>query len=143
MKIVINTRPGGFGLSQACFLDLVEHDRAGLEHIESMYEEVELESFFPCRLENAPNVRHTDDTSLAPYAYDEVAKECISVNNTAADLRRNQRLIEAIETKGPGWAAGPFCRGLKVVEVPDDVVVTVVTADNGSEHVAEKHRTWS
>jgi hypothetical protein len=56
------------------------------------------------------------------------------------DVERNDpRLIEVIEEMGD--AADGFCASLKIVEIPDGVEWCIEEYD-GSEHIAEKHRTW-
>ena len=54
--------------------------------------------------------------------------------------RSHQALVEVVELLGPG-ANAQGCN-LKVVEIPDDVKWHVAEYD-GSEWVAENHRTWT
>lgn len=55
-------------------------------------------------------------------------------------LERNDPvLVQVVEELGRS-ADGEFA-SLKIVEIPDDVEWTIEEYD-GSEHVAEKHRTW-
>lgn len=57
----------------------------------------------------------------------------------AIELRTDPEIIEAIEQLGA--AASGRCGNLKVIEIPDDVEITIEEYD-GWEHVAEVHRTW-
>ena len=67
------------------------------------------------------------------------------LKNTKEDVysgdisREDKYLIEVVETLGSG-ADGRYAE-LKIVEIPDDVKYTVEEYD-GSEWVAEVHRTW-
>lgn len=54
--------------------------------------------------------------------------------------RSDPDLVRVVEEMGEA-ANGRFAR-LRVVEVPDDVEWEIDEYD-GTEHVAEKHRTWS
>ena len=56
-----------------------------------------------------------------------------------SEHRADPRLVECVEKLGE--AAGRDCK-LKIVEIPDGVDWTIEEYD-GSEWVAEKHRTWS
>lgn len=49
--------------------------------------------------------------------------------------RHDPRLVEAVERLGD--------KDLKVVEIPDGVEYVIVTHDQGTEHIAEKHRTMA
>ena len=58
------------------------------------------------------------------------------------DLERDDAdLVAVVEGLGSEKASGRYSR-LKVVEIPDDIVWFVEEYD-GSEHIAEAHRTWS
>jgi hypothetical protein len=94
-KIVINTRHGGFGLSEAAM---------------SLYREFCLE------------------VGGTPEDYDdEIARD-------------NPQLVRVVVALGNS-ASGKYAN-LKIVEVPDGVTWTIHEYD-GSEWVAEAHRTWS
>jgi hypothetical protein len=49
--------------------------------------------------------------------------------------------VLAVQTLGSEQSSGSYAK-LKVVEIPDDVVWTIMEYD-GLEWVAEVHRTWS
>jgi len=94
MKVVINTKYGGFGLSEEA--EEVYRTKSGI---------VDDESFWG---RNIP--------------------------------RNDPILIEIVETMGEA-SFGHFAK-LRVVDIPDDVEWQIEEYD-GSEWVAEKHRTWS
>jgi hypothetical protein len=94
-KIVINTRHGGFGLSDEAM---------------SLYREFCIEGY------------------LTPEDYD-------------GDIPRDSPQLISVVTALGERASGPYAR-LKIVEVPDGVEWTICEYD-GSEWVAEAHRTWS
>ena len=56
------------------------------------------------------------------------------------DIERNDpvlvKVVEELGSKSFGFAAN-----LKIVEIPDDVDFVIQEYD-GSEHIAEAHRTW-
>lgn len=54
--------------------------------------------------------------------------------------RTNFYLIRVIEELGP-YSFG-YCCTLKVIHIPDDVRYSIMGYD-GSEWIAEEHRTWS
>jgi hypothetical protein len=54
--------------------------------------------------------------------------------------RDDPHLVQVVETLGPD--CGGWVSSLKVVEIPDDVKWQIEEYD-GSEWVAECHRTWS
>jgi hypothetical protein len=55
------------------------------------------------------------------------------------EKRNDPKLVDCVERLGK--ASGGCFSSLKVVEIPDDVEWTIEEYD-GSEWVAEKHRTW-
>lgn len=113
IKVVINTRYGGFGLSHDAMMRYAE--LKGIKLI------VKPENFWP-----------------PTYYVDEIKDENIF---SYYDLDRNDPfLVQVVEELGDR-ANGEFAH-LKVVEIPDDVVWYVSNYD-GMEHVAEHHRTWS
>ena len=94
MKIVINTRHGGFGLSEEA-----EMKYKGILGITD-------EHFYPSK---------------------DIPRDC-------------PVLIALVEEMGEG--VNSRYSSLKVVEVPDDADWYIAEYD-GSEHIAEVHRTWS
>ena len=113
MKIVINTCFGGFGLSDEAVR--LYGQLAGITLVEGPTEYGQ--TYF-----------YTDSFSDDNYfCYHDIS-------------RADGFLIEAVETLGNA-ASGKYAK-LKVVEIPDDVEWQIAEYD-GSEHIAEKHRTWS
>lgn len=114
MEIVINTRFGGFGLSETAVLHYAK--LAGLNIIPERNDN-DRTRYWLIQANGSPR------TYFSPY--------CIE--------RNDQYLVQTVKDLGPR-AAGDFAK-LLVVEVPDDVDWEIVEYD-GLEHVAEKHRTW-
>jgi len=57
------------------------------------------------------------------------------------DVERNDPdLVAAVETLGAKAASGAYAE-LKVVDIPDGIEYEIAEYD-GTEHIAEKHRTW-
>ena len=112
MKIVINRCFGGFGLSDEAVR--LYGQLAGLNLVEGPTEYGQ--TYF-----------YTDSISDENFfSYYEIARD-------------DGFLIEVVETLGE--AASGNCSKLSVVEIPDDIEWQIMEYD-GSEHVAEKHRTW-
>ena len=65
--------------------------------------------------------------------------DCSKYDYREHDKRNDPLLVECVERLGEA-ASGAYAN-LKVVEIPDDVEWTIQEYD-GSEWVAEKHRTW-
>ncbi len=65
----------------------------------------------------------------------------LGLESSHADIARdNPDLVEVVEELGQqSWG---MCAELQVVEIPDDVKWHIHEYD-GSEYVAEDHRTWS
>lgn len=140
MKIVINTEFGGYGLSEQAMLNYcalkgisvwiernTEYDMNVYWTVprEERLKEIEEEAWFKMSLD-------------ARQAYNE---KITSQRIYESDIPRNDPcLVEVVETLGD--AANGRYASLKVVEIPDDVDWEIAEYD-GSEWVAEKHRTWS
>ena len=113
MKIVINICHGGFNLSDEAIRLYAK--LVGINLVEALSEYCGTE-FYTDSI--------SEETFFSHY-----------------DIARNDGfLIEAVETLGDA-ANGDYAK-LKVVEIPDDVEWHIHEYD-GTEHVAEKHRTWS
>lgn len=115
MKVVINDCYGGFSLSRKAFLEL--RKRAVKEALEEAdYGEMYPDGSGPRR-----------DWGMG--------------DSFCRDIPRNHpelvRIVEEMGDKASGHLAS-----LKIVEIPDDVSWHIKEYD-GSEHVAEDHRTWS
>lgn len=57
-----------------------------------------------------------------------------------ASIRDDAILVDVV--KKLGSKANGYSAELKVVEIPDDVDFVIQGNDDGSEWIAEKHRTW-
>lgn len=136
-KIVINTCYGGFGVSNEA-----AHFIAERKNVQPVTEE-HFDGSASC-----PAVRREDcRTYIAgrPYSKVPVFMTTELWNETGimhfSDLDRDDPdLIAAVESLGD-LACTPYSR-LKVVEIPDNVEWEIMEYD-GTEWVAEKHRTWS
>jgi hypothetical protein len=112
-KIVINTEFGGFGLSNAA---------------------VELYG----QLAQLNLVSEVDEYNFRNYYTDSVADD--NYFNYYDIERDDQHLVQVVQQLGE--AANSDYSTLKVVEIPDDVVVWHIHEYDGIEYVAENHRTW-
>ena len=141
MKVVINARHGGFGLS----------DDAVVRYNEILGREVWIMGdYFPTYSLVPPEERQ--DAGLkygSPTNWHEMSMEEKQKWNeiyreqtfSTSDLARNDPvLIQVVEELRKG-ADGRHAE-LKIVEIPDDVEWQIDEYD-GLEWVAEKHRTWS
>lgn len=114
MKIVINDTYGGFGLSNLG--TELYGDLAGLNLISGVTRFGDTEYYH--------NSVHDDNY----FSVRSIARDCV-------------HLVATVEQLGSEVASGRYAR-LKVVEIPDGVEWHIEEYD-GSEWVAENHRTWS
>lgn len=115
MKIVINKKYVGFGLSEEAIL--LYGDKKGLNIIAKEDERVK---------------------TITHYYLNEVKNENLFAE---WEIERNDPiLVEVVEQLGD--LANTGYTKLKIVEVPDDVQWEIKQGDLGHEWVAEKHRTW-
>jgi hypothetical protein len=137
MKVVINRCFGGFGLSEKAMLAYA--NRKGI----TLYPEKE--SALCTTYYTVPPERRISD----PEDWHALTQEQRIAHNEAysgtvlydRDIPRDDPdLIAVVEELG-GDASDKFAE-LKVVEIPDGVDYEINDYD-GSEHIAEKHRTWS
>jgi hypothetical protein len=139
MKIVINTRHGGFGLSHAAAMLYLE--RKGLRCWLGEKDSLLRYTYWLV----PPEERVEVPSGKAWYALPE--EERIRLNTAYAkqvfyprDVERNDPvLVQIVEELGEK-ADGRFA-SLSVVDIPDDVQWRIEEYD-GSEWVAEDHRTW-
>jgi len=139
MKIVINKRYGGFGLSDAAYEKLIEYGIPVCKYV--------------------PEVRDPETGLYPQMSEDEVIfdrdltpeDERSKMDNLMRKMERywetwlrNKRdhplLLRVVEELGD--AANGKYSSLKIVEIPDSVEWVIEEYD-GQEWVAEKHRTWS
>lgn len=122
MKVVINRCFGGFGLSDLAFEMLL--DRKGIEWEKS-------------------SSRNSFSSSFDYYDKGHVgeADHYIWYRNVIKDDidRADPVLVQLVEELGE--KVNTRFSNLRIVEVPDDAEWYIEEYD-GSEHVAEKHRTW-
>lgn len=117
MKIVINKCYGGFGLSDAAYEYLLAK---GIPLVDEDYKE--------------------KDNELVIHEWKKDSYVLSKYWDTYFDSRRNDPLlIEVVEVLGD--KASGRCANLGFVEIPGDVDYEIAEYD-GTEWVAEKHRTW-
>lgn len=112
MKVVINNRHGGFGLSESATLRYAELKGIKLHTKQSSYGSKHF---------------YTDEKLTDMFLDCSVPRD-------------DPHLVQVVEELGE--SANGFCASLKIVEVPDDIEWHIEEYD-GSEWVAEDHRTWS
>jgi hypothetical protein len=112
MKVVINRKFGGFGLSQEAL--------------------IELQKRLTPDSEIAINEEVWPDNPEAP-------SKLFVLWDHEVSTRSNPQLIEVVEELG-SRANGSYA-ALKIVEIPDDVDVVIEEYD-GDEWISEVHRTW-
>ena len=118
MKVVINACHGGFGLSD----DAVER-YAQLKGINL-----------------GPRQKSSFGIGGSHWYLDGIEDDEHYFSSYSIEGRSDPALVKVVEEMGEaanGWAAK-----LKIVDIPDDVNWTIEEYD-GSEWVAEMHRTWS
>ena len=121
MKVVINKRHGGFGLSDAAMNRYAEIKGIAL-YPEKTYGMGTFTIYYTVPADQRFNAK--DREVLSEYDMD----------------RNDPILIQVVEEFGK--KANGYAASLKVVEIPDDVKWHIHEYD-GLEHVAEDHRTWS
>jgi len=117
MKVVINTRFGGFGLSDQAFEKLLDRRKIAWEKQDNSYG-TGVDYY---------HAGHLDDDEYYISTYD------------CTDNRTDSDLIAVVEELGE-WSWGQYAN-LKIVEIPDGVEWYIEEYD-GKEHIAEAHRTW-
>jgi len=66
--------------------------------------------------------------------------DCSPYDYKESEKRSDPSLVHIVETLGE--KANGSHASLKIVEIPGDCVDWHITEYDGSEHVAERHRTW-
>ena len=113
MKVVINADFGGFGLSDDAMREYGK--RAGLNLVEDGPDKFGFVHFY---LNSVDDGNYFSDRDID---------------------RSDPALVAVVEEMGDA-ASGKYA-SLRVIEIPDDVKWYVEEYD-GSEHIAEVHRTW-
>ena len=138
MKVVINTCFGGFGLSREAYIWLIRHRIPVRAYVEpartktGTFKRVKSNEgrvIFSTRL--TPGDKTQTITRMHGHPYWETWTK---------GARADPLLVRCVEELG-AKASGKHA-ALKVVTIPDDVQYTIEEYD-GSEHIAEKHRTWA
>lgn len=124
IELIINPSYGSFGFSREAIIWLREHG----------YQPAFNEPVYPGEYFNG----WTDDET---WSYDGYYKDYPHYNLQEPD-RDDPLLLQCIKELGVDLASGYHSK-LKIVEIPDDVEWEIVQDETGSEHIAEKHRTWA
>ncbi len=141
MKIVINDKFGGFGLSNEAIDRYVELSELKLfKHYDEQWK---WNCYFTVPYEVYERVHKNDMTKTEWEGKDKGYGRYRDSNELSwsfRDVERNDpNLVRVVEELGDS-ANGNHAK-LKVVEIPDDVEWQIEEYD-GTEWVAEKHRTW-
>jgi hypothetical protein len=141
MKIVINDRFGGFGLSDEAIDRYVELSELKLfKHYDEQWK---WNSYYTVPYEIYERVHKNDMTKTEWEGKDKGYGRYRDSNELCWSMRDVERndpaLVQVVEELGES-ANGNHAK-LKVVEIPDDVEWQIEEYD-GTEWVAEKHRTW-
>jgi hypothetical protein len=141
MKIVINTKYGGFGLSPEAIDTYVE--LSGLKLYKEYDEQWKSNSYYTVPVEEYHKLHKNDMTKTEWEGKEEGwgrYRDSNAVCWSWRDIERNDPvLVQVVETMCE-QANGSHAE-LKVVEIPDDVDWEISDYD-GREWVAEKHRIW-
>lgn len=113
-KVVINTRIGGFGLSDECIKKYL----------------------------TKKNIPFTENSTEYPgITIFETPTGFFSDSCFGSLERDDEVLIETIEEMGISAASGEYCE-LKIIEIPADIEWGLGMSDQGPEWIYEQHRTW-
>lgn len=115
MKVVINTKTGGYRLSDE--LINLYYTKKGFKFVAR------------------------EDPHRIAYSYYVDPKNPDEWLGGADIPRHDSELIKLIKELGNSVCRADTCR-LKIVEIPDGVEYIIVENYDGSEYIAEKHRTW-
>lgn len=129
MKVVINTRHGGFGLSEEAVL--LYASKKGMEiyvdkkQFITHYYTIPVERYYEIQEKDRKKGNYSESNTyyFKDYKFN----------------RNDPDLVSVVEILGEK-ANGAFAE-LKVIEIPDDVQYTIEESD-GREWIAEKHRIW-
>jgi len=132
MKIVINKRFGGFGLSEKALLELA---RRGSEFITLKTPEY----YFGCTIDEVEAHMADPIRRICPVVLHEGQVVCAAPSSGNDYLRADPVLVSVVEAMGKK-ANGQFA-DLAVVDIPDDAEWEIDDY-NGAETIEEKHRSW-
>ncbi len=144
MKVVINRRFGGFGLSDAAYLRLIDLGIPVRKYIEQERSE-ETGLWLP---ETRNDGEVIFDSALSDDEGNALGRRQLSklTGTRFSDhwIRERGRshplVVQAVESLGSEVASGRFA-SLKVIEVPDGTEFEIDDYD-GMESIHEKHRSW-
>ncbi|MBS1722863.1 MAG: hypothetical protein JSS66_07790 [Armatimonadetes bacterium] len=155
MKVVINRCYGGFGLSARALLWLAERGSpvVELQTLEEYYgadEDGMVDSFKGPKYSKTPVQDYHAQRMGSAFPPTVYQGRIVVFNDRSADVedwdtavaltRSHPDLVECVELLGE--AANDTHAKLGIVEIPDGIEFVIDEYD-GSERVAEKHRTWS
>ena len=143
-KIVINDAFGGFGLSHEGTLRFFEIKEIDVYPVEMHPGKKNVWNMWTYWLvPESERVKSLDTDAFHTRTLEERQEHNALYHEQTfwdGDIPRDDpALVQVVEEMGP--AANGNHAELKVVEIPDDVEWEIHEYD-GSEHVAEKHRTW-
>jgi hypothetical protein len=131
MKIVINTKIGGFDISA-----------------EALYELISQNSEFISSYEQTPKCGYEQWIGFKNGYEKEVATDRLKKDNVVffhhddyRESRTDSKLIQILLNLGKN--ANTKYSELKIVEIPDDVKWYIRCYDDGTEEIHEEHRVWS
>lgn len=139
MKVVINVRYGGFGLSSEAIKEYLRlKDKECFFYEQTKYEHRD-------GVVEYKKVTSNDDSAFFSVVTKDLGETTKKLPDKyyfmAHDIKRNDEdLIKVVEKLGEK-ANGQFAE-LKIVEIPDDIEWSIEEYD-GTEWIAEKHKTWS
>ena len=147
MKVIINAKHGGFGLSDAAYERLAQlgvpvrrHKDEQRDPVTNLYvDEPDNEGEIIFDRELTPE--GTDSFNDIYHKYKGKSRMQQRYWDTWTSSKRDHPLILKV-VEEMGAAANAYCADLKIVEIPDGVEWQIDEYD-GLEWVAEKHRTWS
>ena len=140
MKVVINRCFGGFGLSDEAYEKLIEWGIPVRKYIEQEQDE-ETGLFKPQPLNDGEVIFDRELSLDGPFNSPNYRKLLGRYWETWIDGNRTHPLlIQVVEELGVDEASGPHA-SLAIVEIPEGTDYSIEEYD-GSEHVAEVHRTW-
>jgi hypothetical protein len=131
MKVVINVCHGGFGLSEEAIERYI--DLKGLCLYKDFDSTWKTNSYYTVPVEEYKRIAN-NDKKIGNYS-----KSNALTWSHYSIQRTDPLLVQVVEEMGEN--ADSRYSSLKVVEIPDDVEWQIEEYD-GSEWVAEKHRTW-
>ena len=139
MKVAINKCFGGFSISSKAFGSILKRKGIPYESCKNSYSIGNvLVDDYCMEFYKAGHLGEEDHRIYSWYQFDKKYEE-FGNHETERISRTDPDLIAVIEELKDG-ANGIFAK-LRILEIPDDVKWHIEDYD-GSEHIAENHRTW-